>query len=328
MVFLLTKTPSIQVIFSKYPNGIYTKDALLYQDILRFSVKELEPQEECTFKLWELTEWLISNNLEIANYYKNPSASHMTKSNKIQARIGRVKRHLDILLYLGLIGEHSRTKESKGQGMTLVYSFTEFGLIIALLIMTTTPKKRQKALSFLYKTFSKNFQTNPSSLDAFALSFTEELYKNNLFDKYIDTLLETVQKKISIQDANEFFSKPLILDLNKEDSELFQKLKREAFDDLSPENKKYFMHKQKLDIEARMFGISNNLKSFEELVFRIKKDYEKVATEGFCENCKLYFAIGLSLIEYLNQSHFTEHQTVKCPNCEIENSIKIPSFRD
>jgi hypothetical protein len=116
--------------------------------------------------------------------------------------------------------------------------------------------------------------------------------------------------------------------LTREDSKRFSTLKKEAFDDLSPDNKKYFMHKQKLDIEARMFGISNNLKSFEELVFRIRKDYEKVATEGFCENCKLYFAIGLSVTEYLNQAHFTEQQAVKCPNCKMENSIKIPSFRD
>jgi hypothetical protein len=87
------------------------------------------------------------------------------------------------------------------------------------------------------------------------------------------------------------------------------------------------MQRHKLEIEAQMSKISLNIKAFEKLVFDIRSDYEKVATEGYCGNCKLYFAIGLSLVEYLNQAQYSKSQMVTCPVCNEENSIKIPSFR-
>jgi hypothetical protein len=103
----MTKIPSIQLIFARGKNKNYTKEALLYQDILRYSVKELEPSVEYSFKLWDITDWLLSNNTEMANDYKS---SHMSKTNKIQARIGRVGRYINSLLCLGLIAEYSFTK--------------------------------------------------------------------------------------------------------------------------------------------------------------------------------------------------------------------------
>lgn len=326
MVHFMVNLPSIQNIFAKKLDG-YTPDALLYQDILRYSINNLETKSKYSFKLWELTDWLISNNREIVDDYKKTSSAHMTRSNKIQARIARVKRHIDVLVYLGLIGELGQEKEAKGQGTVVVYSYTEFGLIISFLIMTMSPSKRLKAVDYLYRTFRKNFKTNPSSLDVFCLSFMTKLYMNKLFDKYADAMLYTAEKGSSIGDANDFFASSLILDLNENDSKLFLKIKEQAFDVLPLDMKKNFMHLRKLEIEALMFRISKNLKNFEKTRFEYRNYFEKLVTEGFCENCKLYFVMVLPLVQYLKNIPHTNYVTAKCPSCCEDNSIKIPSFR-
>lgn len=332
MVIIMTKMPSIQMIFRKDKDENYTKEALLYQDILEYSIKELEPTEASeensrhSFKLWELTEWLILHNLEIAADYKNPSASHMTKTNKIQARIGRVKRHIDMLLLLGLIGEVARTRETKGDEWITLYSYTESGLLVALLVMTLNTKKRDKAIRFIYKVFCENFENNPSSLDAFSLSFINKLHKNNLFVSYVDTLVETLRNKTSILSMDEFFNNSLSVDLSEKDSQKFMKLRRDAFDELDPDMKRYFMYRQKLDVERKMFGVSTNLKGFEKLAFELRNDYENIAAEGYCKKCQLYFPVQLSLQDYLNTAYFVDELTATCILCKEENSILIPLF--
>lgn len=326
-VFTLIKTPTIQNILRKYKDGNYTKEALLYQDILRYSVGELEPTEKniLSFKLWELTEWLTTHNLEMAADYKNPSTSHMGKTNKIHARIGRVKRHLDGLLYLGLIGEIGQARETKGEGSVTVYSYTEFGLLIALIVMTFSAEKKDKANRYIYKFFVHNLEKNPSSVDTFSLLLINKLQKDNLFEKYIDTLLETLGSRLAISDLNEFFDNSMSIGLNKEESTKFMKLRREAFEELTPDMKRYLMHKWKMEIERKMFGISTDLKGFEKLAFELRNDYESIAAEGYCLKCRHSFHIQISLLEYLNRADIVNYMIATCPRCN-ERSILINSF--
>ena len=91
--------------------------------------------------------------------------------------------------------------------------------------------------------------------------------------------------------------------------------------------KKRFMHFNKLEIEAKMFRISNNFENFEKARFEFRNDYEKIVAEGFCQYCNLYHVMVLSVIEYLNKIRYDEYETGKCPKCKRENSIRIPSIR-
>ncbi len=328
MVKLMTKPLGIHLIFAKETNGNYTKDALLYQDILRYSVRDLEPVDnsDYLFRIWELTKWLLSENEEMSNYYKKSADSHMTMSNKIENRIIRVKKFVDMLGYLGLLGEHGQVKERKGEGMTTLYSFTEFGLIVALLILMTKASKKQKAIELLYRTLRKNFQ-NSGSIGEFCLSFTKKMYEGKLLEKYLSTMLATAERNNSIIDINDFFANSLLLELNEVESKRFLRMKGEAFNGLSPEMKKRFMHLKKLEIEERMYKKLNNFENFEKTRFEIRNDYEKIVIEGFCQNCNLYHVMKLSLVEYLSKVNYREYETRKCPICEKENSIKIPSIR-
>lgn len=330
MVFLVTKTPCIHQIFSKNPNNIYTADALLYQDILRYSLRDLEPMKpnaEYPFNVWNLTDWLIKNNLEISDDYKKSSNSHMTKSNKIQARRGRVERFLNALIKLDLIGEYGRKKESKGDGTTILYSLTLFGSIIALLIMTKNSAKRKKANDFLYRTFRREFERGNSSFHKLSRHFFQNLRQNNLFEKYTAHLLDTAEKTECIQNLTEFMEKSLDWNLDKSDSERALKLKKEAFESLDSEAKMRLMNMQKSDIEEKMARICTNIEAFENARFDCRNDYKAVVTEGICEKCNQSFVLVLPLREYLMRVDFPEFQTAKWPNCNVENSVKIPSFR-
>ena len=97
MAIFVKKTPTIQTIFDRDKDGNYTKGALLLQDILTYPIGEMELTGDYTFKLWNLTKWLISNNKEMVNDYKNSSISHMTITNKVQARIKRVRKNISLL---------------------------------------------------------------------------------------------------------------------------------------------------------------------------------------------------------------------------------------
>jgi hypothetical protein len=327
MVYFMTKAPSIQLIFAKGKNKNYTREALLYQDILRYAVKELEPSVEYSFKLWNITDWLLSNNTEMANDYKSSSKSHMSKTNKIQARIGRVGRCINSLLYLGLIDEYSFTKQSKGQAMIPSYRYTEFGLLIALLIMTLSPEKRHKAIKFIYNFFCKNYENNPSSFDKFCLALTNKLLENNLFEHYVDGLARGLEKNQPPSDLNEIFNNSTFEEFDEKTTKKYLELRKEAFDELEDHVKKLFMHKQKLEIERKMFGVSQNLKGFEEMSFYLRNDYEKIAAEGYCKYCRLHFPMAISLEEYVKLAPFVDQMDATCPECKKEKSITVPAFQ-
>src|SRR5215211_2304612 len=98
MVFSMSKIPSINMIFEmtqkevddeeeydeeQVDEGVstnfnYTTDALLYQDALRYCIylNDLYPDMKFRyppFTIWELTDWLIHNNSEFLNYYRELS---------------------------------------------------------------------------------------------------------------------------------------------------------------------------------------------------------------------------------------------------------------
>lgn len=322
----MTEIPSIQWIFARDKNKNYTRRALLYQDILRYSVKELEPSEEYSFKLWDITDWLLSNNMEMANDYKKSSKSNMSKTNKIEARIGRIRRFINSLLYLGLIDEYTFAKQSKGRAMIPSYRYTEFGLLIALLVMTLSPKKRQKAIEFIHKLFCKKFENNPSSYDKFCLALTNKMVENNLFEHYIAGLSQRLGKNPSPDNLNELFDNSIIEDFSPKATEMYLQLRKEAFDGLEDDLKKCFMHKQKLEIERKMFGICKNLKGFEKMSFDLRNDYEKIVAEGYCKYCQFYFSLAFSLLEYVEHAPFVDQMELTCPQCKQEKSLIVPSF--
>lgn len=103
----MTKIPSISSIFEKIlkenDNNGYSDDALLYQDILQYSIIKQKESRDEGFTLWEITNWLIKNNIEFVEYYNQIDKRTMNTSNKIRARIDRVEAKVKDLETLRLI---------------------------------------------------------------------------------------------------------------------------------------------------------------------------------------------------------------------------------
>src|SRR5437870_4506218 len=100
MASMANKIPSINMIFEKGAGGEnYTPKALLYQDILKYSVSFSrdypENKNHRRFTAWELTAWLIDNNDDYYNYYADPSTYNTPRKVRIASRLEHIKELVD-----------------------------------------------------------------------------------------------------------------------------------------------------------------------------------------------------------------------------------------
>src|SRR3989442_10855734 len=139
MASMANKIPSINMIFEKRTGGgNYTPKALLYQDILKYSVSfnrdYPENKNHRLFTAWQLTAWLIDNNDDYSNYYKDPSTRNTPRRTRIASRLEHIKELIHEFTVLGLIQGLGNTKARRGDTTTDVYTFTRFGYILAWII--------------------------------------------------------------------------------------------------------------------------------------------------------------------------------------------------
>jgi hypothetical protein len=158
----------INSIFQKEKDeDIYTDDALLDQDILRYSLviaKDQTPEQidkgNPKFIHRDVGKWLIKNNSEYITLYKEKDR---TDSEKIENTQKRVKNRLKDLEVLDLVKQHGETKQQKGTGETPVYAYTRYGYVLAWIIESFDPKSRDKANNEIYKWFEIIYKVNRHS---------------------------------------------------------------------------------------------------------------------------------------------------------------------
>ena len=87
MLLMKRNVIGINSIFQKDKNGNYTEYALLYQDILKYSIASKQTNnvdsKNCV-KHWDLARWLMKKNQEFINRYKDPSTRNTTINNRIE----------------------------------------------------------------------------------------------------------------------------------------------------------------------------------------------------------------------------------------------------
>ena len=150
---------------------LYTNDARLHQDILRYARlnnPDFPENKNHSFTAWELTGWLIHNYEEYREYYKDLSTKIIPKKVRIQSRLERIKGILDKFAKLDLIQPIGNAKATRGDTTTTVYSFTSFGHILAWIAESIEAKKRDIADQKIYNIMHYHFTyKDPSSLDIF-----------------------------------------------------------------------------------------------------------------------------------------------------------------
>ena len=84
--------PSISSICERGEDGNHTYNALLYQEILRYSIMHNDKYPEFkTFTVWELTGYLIDHFLPFINEFKSFQNEIHTRNNKILSKLDGVE---------------------------------------------------------------------------------------------------------------------------------------------------------------------------------------------------------------------------------------------
>ena len=58
---MMKNLPNIRLIFERDKEGNYTKDAQLYQHILKYCAKDDTPENDIVIRPWDLTSWLVDH---------------------------------------------------------------------------------------------------------------------------------------------------------------------------------------------------------------------------------------------------------------------------
>src|SRR5918911_5241942 len=95
-----SKIPHLQSIFERNKDGLYIREASLYQDILLYPLKTGNKD----FKLSQLGLWLIEKNKDLADFYgKKGFVKHTPKKNRFANVRDRIEAYLRDLVSLNLL---------------------------------------------------------------------------------------------------------------------------------------------------------------------------------------------------------------------------------
>lgn len=322
-------TGHTNIIFKKNKDGSYTKTSLLYQDILKYCIcGKYKEDDNKSFRLWNLTKWLLEVNMEFINYFKDPSTRNFTKANRIDDRTRRIKSKVWDLVNLGLIDQIGWAKESKGNGTVPIFHFTIFGNVIAWIIESMNGDKREYAINQLYNLFQSNFRDNHSSTDSFNSIYFQKLKDHGLFGDYIDRYKEELESEIPMMNRQGFFQHLLVLPKYNIDSDIdFWSLWYGSVLQLDPDMRQRLMHHTKLDIERRAEDECHAFGDFEKVRFECRNNPNSVTVEGYCKNCDLYTPAAFELDGYMSMAHKAYQNgmiVTKCPNCNKHDSLEFP----
>jgi hypothetical protein len=304
------RLPTVGLIFEKDENGCYTKPASLYQGILRYSLNiEKDPSGDSkSFRHWDLARWLMNNNQEFINRYKDPFNSHTTTSNIIENTRERTKNALSDLMDLRLIYLAGTEPQREGTGIVHLYKFAWSAFLFGWLIEGTKPNKRGRANDAIFKSFDSHLKTPYTTA---VEAYYSRLYYNSMRE---------VSEIINARNIDEFLEEHVrvIRVKGDENRKIYLESWKETMDELDPDTKKLAMHSFKLEIESKMRERALDLETFEKMRFDFRDKYDKVIVVGRCDSCHGVLTGNCNLLEYMiAYNHSSNHNVLmNCNRCQ------------
>jgi hypothetical protein len=328
----------IDWIFETRDNGIFTDEAVLYQDILKYASvikrsRDNENSNDYSFSLWELIKWLRSNHKNYVDRYNmKPLSNPQTEIESLQKGI---KSKVDSFIQLDLIKPIGTRQSKKGTGEITLYTYTEFGFLFAWTLESDKGDKA-KVISEVYDLIQSIFRRGryaPSSSILYS-EFFKICKQAGTFQDIVDLIRTTLtSKNQTVTTIGEFIQQIQQLSFNDPDKTIFFNflLWEETFNKLDPQIQNLVMYNLKIDLERRMDLQVKNDRNYEKLRFKVKDDPRSIALEGYCTKCRYYIPMAVDLLEYkirmicasaVNQPIMF----IKCPNpkCKMEKSFRIP----
>ena len=151
--------PPINMIFEmKDDNEIFTDNALLYQEILKYGIEHNDG-----FLFTEVGKRLIEKIPEFRNYYTGYKA-RIPKSARLANRRNRIRDHIHRLILMELLYVKAMIKAEKNEEDTPQYDLTTEGRLVAWVMEGRDPD-RSSDLTWLFEDKKKSAPNNERNVD-------------------------------------------------------------------------------------------------------------------------------------------------------------------
>jgi hypothetical protein len=355
---------TIGSVFEKDDNEIYTKDALILQDVLRyFLVINQNPLENRPFVLRDLQLWIVNNSREITEQYPGYKGR---PSHIVHAKEFRINRIFNAMIILGLIEKWNKTSPastfpastfpaSTSKSMyvdsRVRYVYTKSAVLLNLIMrnlnlenaisMEKDPRKINNKKTDLdmvnnaiYQLFDSTLPTGneyPSS-NIFYKSFYKKIRDKGHFSKIIAYAAEMCQYT-KAENMKELLQEYYVSDFaikNKSDRKTILQLWSETLEEQSQEVRDIVFYQQKLITERRFeYKTGHFSREYERQRFNHRADHENIVLVGTCEKCNKQNVVIWSYTEYrIRFSDFEGDDLIRfdCQRCGRKDSCVIPNF--
>jgi hypothetical protein len=315
------KDPTIYSIVERDDSGFYTKRALLYQDILKFSALK-----DGLFKDRELAKWLLSNNRYYIDYYKDTFTKKTNESNRVENILDGIKDKLDDLVYLGLL-DSSTSPAEKGFGDVRVSKCTTDGHLLECIIKSIDSRKRAEAYDEAYNILQMILKIEPrASFEIFHSALYTKYKERGLFGEFVmDRLRESLESHPGTSMRELRASLVIFHTTDLEKGRLHIDLWKETFREMCAHDQELMLYGIKVDMEETMMYRCKSPRTYEEDRYDYRDSPKIVVLEAYCRNCNLGYPGALPLIEYIERTNLRPNDPIvnECPNCK-RNSLIVP----
>lgn len=349
---MVGRTGYIDDIFQiKDDTGRYTEDAVLLQDLLRYSlvINKVPSKIAVSFKKRELQKWTVIHNQEISSYYNDAlHRRNTTYSNRIHGMRSKLNSKFEILLSLNLIMQEGTSPAEKIKASVPLFKYTMGGLLLALIIKAMDIKevvgitKSDKANNEhqnelnriqqnIFETFQLAFKTTKSSpaRDIFYSCLIQQSMERGVFDNLISRIQDTITSDVHIVNVTDLLLRSFYSSSFEGQSKIeFLNVFWETIKDLDEDVKNLILFQIKGYAESKFEKRQENVsREYEEYRFKLRSDYKRIAIEGYCNNCRLKQVIGINYLDIKRISAARADATNwTCPVCSTKKSLVVPSF--
>ncbi len=297
----------------------YNKDAQILQCILEYGVKI---NSEYYFDNATICkDHLLKKCGYYVNLYKSDKTNDPSRFKDIKEDVSRL---LEKLIYLGAL--NSESENINNSASTKKYRFTKIGRLLGFLL--SFKNNNGVTSEQLYKHLVDFFESKTHAYAKLCFVFLKKCSNTSpLFTDLVDSLFDLL--KYAPSNKYQFINqiKRFTPTLDKSSWDLIY----DSLCDIDEGNSKLYnilLYNLKLDLEEFHESKSHDVRKFERIRFKLKNELFFVTLEGRCNECRLYTATSLGLIDYLRTFANKDEEdlihkiaTSKCPNPRCQNGF-------
>lgn len=235
------------------------------------------------------------------------------------------------MIDLGLMmGAGTAPDERGGTRQVQLYCYTLDGQLLACIIKSLDPTKREEADSEAYDIIQSILNTEPRRYYEIFYSVLFKKYKDKgVFGEFImDPLRQSLDSNSQTKTMEELHTSLKVFHTsNVEKAKLYLDLWDEAFDEMSPSVQELLLFHMKSQIEQKMTDRAKDPQKYEEYRLKFNHFPTMLTMEGYCEKCNYTYPSLMNVRDYHERTNFLPNDPIlhNCPNCK-NMSLLVPTI--